>query len=70
MRVIMLISGATLALGLTGCSTFFNSAAAAPTAGEHYAVGSKAGFFSTDAKVWICKDGNASECEEVQVVEK
>jgi uncharacterized protein YceK len=56
----------------SGCSTFFNGTAPAAQPGERYAVGSKQGFMTTDAKVWLCKDGQGkpAECEEVNVTEK
>jgi uncharacterized protein YceK len=66
--------GIVLALAVlsSGCSTFFNGSAPAAQPGTRYAVGAKQGFLSANAKVWLCKDGQAqaAECEEVQVTEK
>ena len=53
-----------------GCSTFFHASAPAAAPNTRYAVGTKQGFFSNHAAVWLCKDGKAAECEEVEVIEK
>ena len=67
---VLLLAGVALLCG--GCSTFFNASASATTPGSRYAVGSKAGPFSQDAKIWHCPEGagDPAECEEVEVTEK
>jgi hypothetical protein len=59
----------TFALLGSGCSTWLNDTAPAPTQGYVYAVGARQKFFGNKATVWLCPTQGSSpnDCQLVQV---